>query len=69
MNIHHNEEEKETVKGLTVGQLKEYLEKLCPTEEDDNKVVFIKNGGIWSTIKEIYLDQEDGQVLLEGGRL
>ena len=64
MTIHHEEEEKETVKGLTVGELLEQLEQLTPYEEDRNKIVFIKSGSDWKTIKEIYLDPDDRQVLI-----
>ena len=64
MTIHHEEEEKETVKGLTVGELVEQLEQLTPYEEDRNKIVFIKSGSDWKTIKEIYLDPDDRQVLI-----
>lgn len=64
MNVHHNEEEKETVKGLTVGELLEQLEQLTPYEEDRNKVVFIKSGSEWKTIEKVYLDPNDGQVLI-----
>jgi hypothetical protein len=64
MNVCHNEEEKETVKGLTVGELLEQLEQLTPYEEDRNKVVFIKSGSKWETIEKVYLDPDDGQVLI-----
>ena len=64
MTIHHEEEEKEPVKGLSVGELLEQLEQLTPYEEDENKVVFIKSGTDWKTIKEVYLDPDDGQVLI-----
>ena len=64
MNIHHNEEKKEPVKGLTLGELVEQLEQLGPYEEDSNKVIFIKSGTDWKTIEKVYLDPDDGQVLI-----
>ena len=64
MTIHHEEEEKPTIKGLTLGELLGQLEQLAQYEEDNNKVIFIKSGSEWKTIKEIYLDPDDGQVLI-----
>ena len=64
MTIHHEEEEQPTIKGLTLGELVEQLEQLAQYEEDNNKVIFIKSGSEWKTIKEIYLDSDDGQVLI-----
>ena len=64
MTIHHEEEEKPIIKGLTLGELVEQLEQLAQYEEDNNKVIFIKSGDGWKTIKEVYLDPDDGQVLV-----
>ena len=64
MTIYHTEEEKETVKGFTVGELLEKLNEIVACEEDEKKVVFIKSGNGWKTIKDVYLDPDDGQVLI-----
>ena len=63
MTIHH-EEEQPTIKGFTLGELLEQLEQLAQYEEDNNKVIFIKSGTDWKTIKEVYLDPDDGQILI-----
>lgn len=64
MTIHHEEEEKPIVKGLTLGELVEKLNNLVQYEEDLNKVIFIKSGSDWKTINKVYLDPDDGQVLI-----
>lgn len=64
MTIHHEEEEKPIIKGLTLGELVEQLGQLAQYEEDNNKVVFIKSGNEWKTIEKIYLDPDDRQVLI-----
>jgi len=64
MTIHHEEEEKKVVKGLTLGELVEQLGQLAPYEEDLDKVIFIKSGSDWKTIDTINLDPDDGQVLI-----
>ena len=64
MTIHHEEEEQPTIKGLTLGELVEQLNNFTQCEEDLGKVVFIKSGNDWKTIEKIYLDPDDGQVLI-----
>ena len=64
MTIHHEEEEKPIIKGLTLGELVEQLGQLAQYEEDNNKVVFIKSGNEWKTIEKVYLDPDDRQVLI-----
>ena len=64
MTIRHEEEEKPIEKGLTLGELVEKLEQLGPYEEDSGKVIFIKSGNSWKTIENVYLDPDDGQVLI-----
>ena len=64
MTIHHEEEEKPIEKGLTLGELLGQLGQLGQYEEDNNKVIFIKSGNDWKTIEKVYLDPEDGQVLI-----
>lgn len=64
MAIHHEEEEKPIEKGLTLGELLGQLGQIGPHEEDLNKVIFIKSGTDWKTIENVYLDPDDGQVLI-----
>ena len=64
MTIHHEEEENKTIKGFTVGNLLEKLNEIAACEEDLNKVIFIKSGTDWKTIKDVYIDPDDGQLLI-----
>ena len=64
MTIHHEEEKQPIIKGLTLGELLEKLEQLAQYEEDNEKVIFIKSGNEWKTIEKVYLDPDDGQVLI-----
>ncbi len=64
MAVHHDEEEKKIIKGFTIGNLLEKLNEIVACEEDLNKVIFIKAGTDWKTIKDVYIDPDDGQLLI-----